>query len=501
MPRLAAFFKKHYPWFVLALAVFLGITFASQCSFLYRINEWEDVHCYYTVASVMRSGGVLYRDIFEQKGPYLYFIHVAAIAIAPGKYWGMYLFELVYAGIFVYATYRTLSLFIQNKLFVTLGSAAVLLLYLISYAFMRGDSVEEMMIPFFALCLYWLIAFAQGKKEITWWRFILSGAFAGLALFSKFPLVAFFAGFGIAVFVLYAKKHEVDKGFLAAAFFLAGLFLSAIPALIYFGVNHAYEELFRVYFYDNIFHYSSAKTMTFLDRLFGFFVSWGVRFGFGYSYFIAILFGFFYIVFCKRIPKDRVFFSVLGVYIAVNAAIVFGGVSYPYYGLPNAAFSFIGVIALYDLLTHKQKAHASIKAHERPVVGTAFAALCALSFLATPNMPRMFVPEQDIMQYQMKEIIDKEDNPTLLNYGTLDIGLYYLCDIKPYSPYFTGLNGEFKEVDDDQNRIVDEGLVTFVVAHSDKLPEHIDDHYLLVYSRNVMDMGRHVTYYLYQRKA
>ena len=72
--------------------------------------------------------------------------------------------------------------------------------------------------------------------------------------------------------------------------------------------------------------------------------AWYVRFAFGYSYFLFILFGFFYIVFNKRIRKDKVFYSVLLPYITMNLMIVVGGVSYSYYGLPNSIFAFIGVL-------------------------------------------------------------------------------------------------------------------------------------------------------------
>ena len=501
MNKIGSFLKKHYPWFVLALAVFLAVTFASQCSFLYRMNEWNDVHCYYTVGMMMREGKVLYRDIMEQKGPYLYFIHLAAIAISPGKYWGMYLFELVYGWIFAYATYRTLRLFITHRPFAVLGTCGVLVAYYVSFAFMQGDSVEELMVPFFALTLYWLIKMAKGLGDIPWWKLILTGAFAGLALFCKFPLIAFYAGFGGTVFVLLCIRKQVGKAFLDAGLFLVGLGVSAIPALAYFASNNTLSDLWQTYFYDNIFHYSSAKSMGAGERILGYLSAWVVRFGFGYSYFIPILFGFFYAVFSKRIKKDRVFFSILAPYCALNLALVVGGVSYAYYGLPNAAFAFIGVVALDELIRGKPKFKAALQAKAKPLLGGAAALLCVVSFAGTPNMSRMFVAEKDIMQYQMKAVIEKENNATLLNYGVLDAGVYYLCDIQPTTKYFCGLNGDFAELKAEQQRIVDEGLVTFVLANSAAMPERIDVHYAQVYSFDYRDMWGGSTYYLYKLKA
>ena len=44
----------------------LMLLFTSQCSPLYPINVWGDANCLLTVGRVMKRGGVLYRDIYEQ---------------------------------------------------------------------------------------------------------------------------------------------------------------------------------------------------------------------------------------------------------------------------------------------------------------------------------------------------------------------------------------------------------------------------------------------------
>ena len=47
----------------------------SQSSPLYPLNTWGDANCLLTVGRVMKAGGVVYRDIYEQKGPTLYLLH------------------------------------------------------------------------------------------------------------------------------------------------------------------------------------------------------------------------------------------------------------------------------------------------------------------------------------------------------------------------------------------------------------------------------------------
>ena len=72
----------------------LMLLFVSQCSPLYPINLWDDANCLLTVGRVMRRGGVLYRDIYEQKGPLLYLIHALAACVSDTSFWGVYALEI-----------------------------------------------------------------------------------------------------------------------------------------------------------------------------------------------------------------------------------------------------------------------------------------------------------------------------------------------------------------------------------------------------------------------
>ena len=65
--------------FILAL---ISITICSKSSPLYPLNNWDDANCFYTVGRATLNGQVMYRDIFEQKGPWLYFIYMLASLIS-----------------------------------------------------------------------------------------------------------------------------------------------------------------------------------------------------------------------------------------------------------------------------------------------------------------------------------------------------------------------------------------------------------------------------------
>ena len=45
------------------------LTVCSKNSFLYPLNDWVDVNCFFTVGRGVRHGLVPYLDLYDQKGP------------------------------------------------------------------------------------------------------------------------------------------------------------------------------------------------------------------------------------------------------------------------------------------------------------------------------------------------------------------------------------------------------------------------------------------------
>ena len=96
-------------WSTLILSAVIVITLCSKCSPLYPLNDWDDPNCFLTVGRSVCHGKVLYRDIFEQKGPILYFLHSLACLISERSFIGIYFAELIAAVIFLFYSFYLLS--------------------------------------------------------------------------------------------------------------------------------------------------------------------------------------------------------------------------------------------------------------------------------------------------------------------------------------------------------------------------------------------------------
>ena len=51
------------------------LALCSKSSPLYAFNDWMDANIFFTMGKSMFRGKVLYRDVFDHKGPVLYFLY------------------------------------------------------------------------------------------------------------------------------------------------------------------------------------------------------------------------------------------------------------------------------------------------------------------------------------------------------------------------------------------------------------------------------------------
>ena len=232
------------------LTAFVILTICTKSSFLYPFNDWVDSNCFFTVGKSMLHGKVLYRDIYEQKGPWLYFLHAGAYLISHKTFFGVYLLELFAGTVFLYFAAKTLFLYKARGVYLVLPllGAAVYA----SRSFCHGDSVEELVLPIFAVCLYLSEKSFSLNKTLSVRQWFAIGALAGLVLWMKFNLVGFFVGWALVPLYKTLRRNGISGVFKAAGSVLLGVLLPSLPVFLYFGVTKSFCDLWTAYFYNNL---------------------------------------------------------------------------------------------------------------------------------------------------------------------------------------------------------------------------------------------------------
>ncbi len=474
---------------LLFLSVFV-ITICSKSSPLYPLNDWDDPNCFFTVGKAMAEGKILYRDIFEQKGPLLYMLHELTCFISRRTFLGVYFVEITACFLFLYFSYKTLTLFSKGKSILVMAPLAALAFT--SLSFCSGDSAEELCMPFLSYALYVSLKSIKSNRSLPLANALLCGIGLGAVLWIKFTMLSFYIGICSAFVIIYIMQKKYLRILTSALAIIAGMLIASIPVIWYFAGNGAFSELYEVYIYDNMFLYSTGSQLPPVIRqivnLFSGLLSFAMYNTFG---FICLIFGYI-LVYRKEDRNMKIAFT------AITASAFFfsfiGGRAYAYYSYIMTVFTPVGMAFIYDL---------AIKAAEKKKRGKAVlkAGACVFSLLVTLFMCRntylIFTPKEELPQFRFEKHISQKENATLLNYGFLDGGFYTVTGIVPDCRYFCELNIEIPEMYAEQNDYAENGRVDFIVTKDEK-PEF--EKYELIDECGARYWNDISMYYLYRKK-
>ena len=259
--------KKRLNLYALIIPLFLITGFFcvavnSKNSFLYSFNDSFDVHCFVTTAKAMLRGDILYRDIYEQKGPMLYFIYMIGLRITDSSFLGVYLIESLFFSVFILFVFKTAKLYIDKDLPCTVIAIITAVISSSTKCFLAGGQCEELSLPFLAVTLYLVLRYFKKDypNRISAFHIIIIGICFSVLFWMKYVMVGLFIGLVLAIIILQIKNKKPGYIFLYAFEFLIGFAIGSLPVIIYFYRHNAFGELWECYFYNLIFKYGGGSS-------------------------------------------------------------------------------------------------------------------------------------------------------------------------------------------------------------------------------------------------
>lgn len=452
--------KKSYVFLLMTAA--LIITICSKSSPLYPLNDWVDANCFFTVGKSMLHGKVLYRDIVEQKGFYLYVLHALGYLISNTTFFGMYLLEIAAAFAFLVYTYKIALLFCSDADVLYLIPVLAAFVYG-THAFSHGDSAEEFCLPLLAYALWAGLKALRNNETLTNKEFFWIGVTSGCVLWIKYTMLGFYLGWFIVPAYLMIRGRAWKKLAASVAAIALGVGAATLPVIVYFLANGALHDLWQVYFYDNMFVYSSVEgvkhgTLTNIVR-----GSYNALQNNG-EITLSIILG----IAWFGMAKKGVILAQLLCSMLCTAVFVFCGDNQPrYYALVFAAFVPAALPMLGWLLARVPESIRRCSRWACPVCGI------LLALLLNNNAYMLRYTKADLPQFAFQKYVDQVEKPTLLNYGFLDGGFYTVYGIVPHCKYFCKTNMELKEMIETQNNYVEQGLSDFVVTRGKEIKSEL----------------------------
>lgn len=469
------------------------VTLCSKCSPIYPFNDWVDANCFFTVGKSMLSGLVPYRDLMEQKGPMVYFLHAFAALISYRTFFAIWLVELVVCFAFACYAAKTIALFTRLDK-VSLGCLSLMMtIAYASYSFAHGDSTEELCLAFLAYANFvGLRAMKQGKlPELR--EFFIIGITSGCVLWTKYSLLGFYIGWIIVPFVLSLRNREIVRFAKSIGAVVLGVALISVPVVVYFAWQGALGELFNVYFINNITGYSHSETSgTLIENV----IHGGVSMSSPFLY-VLLMAGALW-AWAKK--QSIVLWNQLLCYLVLFVMIYGGGRDYNYYAFILWFIIPFGTIAMADAARSFAGSWAQTSLLKKLSPALCLLICLTLAYFYSSNTYLLKHSQEELPQYRAKQIIEQYDldhEPTLLNYGFLDGGFYTTLGIVPTCRCFCWLNIDLQEIWDVQNECVMEQQVDFVVTRDADIPE--DAPYQLIDTYSFYFSGGMRTYKLYYR--
>jgi len=491
---------------------FLFLLIATKSSPLYPFNDWVDTNASFTMGKAMMNGRVLYRDIFDQRGPLLYFLFGLAYLISKTSFLGVFIFEVLSFSVFLFFSYKLLILYLDIEYaIITLPVLAAVVLNLKSFS--HGGSPEEFCLPLVVISLYYLLNYFRNihPKPMPLRQVFLNGIIAGCVLWIKFSLLGFWFGWMVSIFIIIIIKHGLLRALEAALVFIFGMFTATLPWLLYFGINHSIVEWINSYLIINLTSYSDYSQGSSLIPNIKYIP---IKF-FGHLLLNPIIVGHLYLGFFVFLT-NKIFISgflkklsILLCFLLLSISVFGFGQSHTYYFLIFSPFLTFGFIVVLTLAYQKFGEINSVKLFSIIFI-ISFAIAFIYNFTFHHNSYLLKLEKTDFVQFEFASIINETDNATLLNYGALDSGFYTTTGITPDVRFFQKQNipySRFPIAVNEQNRYIKDRFVDYVViinpiSENNKIIEipFLYQNYTLLETETQKYEDKHFIYLLYKEK-
>lgn len=466
--------NKKYSIFLIFYS-FIILFFCSSFSPLYFFNNWPDVNVYYTIGKGLFFDKIPYKDLFDHKGPIIFFIYGFGYLLSPNSFLGMYILESISLFVSLYFIFKLSKLFLNRIWSFSIACFFPALLFpYIGF----GGSAEEFILPFMFISLYFFINYFYSNSILHKSKIMfIHGIMIGITFFIKLNIIVFwfFPLLAIALILLFNKEF---KSFIYNFFALVlGLLSVCILVVGYFLLNHAFSDFYEGYFVLNS-KYSAVNQFSLHSVLSRVYVIFRNHLLSSFFVVVGVLFFSFGIPFKHKIAKVSIIvtFVLLLLLLFTSQAVIL------YYYIIYLVFAPLGLIALVLLLNkYFSLSTLNIKILSLTIICVSLVLsitekkLFYYSFSDLYHRQNVFVTPQMVLAEAISSSTDKSLLCVGFNYH---IDIFSLAEIVPNVKYFFTPNilyDYYPSLFEEQMSYIDKQLIQFVVIKDDYMYKSMFD--------------------------
>lgn len=244
--------------------IFLAL-FSYYSSPITTVDNGADAAFFRLVGQGMTKGSLPYRDFFDMKGPFLFFIEYIGQLISYGRM-GVFIMQWINLTAVLLVISKTFELCNVNNLLARLG-LLLPILCVASFTFEGGNLTEEFSLFEILSCLYiGLIYFEKCGEENDFWQrkiYFLAGAWfgicVGLLVMIRMTNAAFIFAIALVILIQLIVEKKFPQIAIVAVSFLAGIMISMAPFIVFYAGKGLFNELIDSMFVLG-FKYSGEKS-------------------------------------------------------------------------------------------------------------------------------------------------------------------------------------------------------------------------------------------------
>lgn len=212
-------------------APWIGYVFYADQGWHLAIGQW------------MNEGLVPFKDIFEMKGLFYYFVQYLGVKIAGPQ--GVWLIETLLLTMGYVYLYKFSKLYLSHHWSLLAVFFCMLLYYPLNYT---GDTTESIAFSFVVMSAYYMQKALKEKGELSNWHVWLISLCAVLLLHIKLNYCSYICilGLFIVVRLVVAARYRLLLRYLVL--FLCGMLVFNLPFIVYLCVHGALKDFVDVYF-------------------------------------------------------------------------------------------------------------------------------------------------------------------------------------------------------------------------------------------------------------
>lgn len=254
--RIGSWRKRGYDpiWYLcmLLVGILFLLFFSISTSPLTSNSYGSDSAFFQMVGQSMTKGQIMYKDIFDNKGPYLFLIQYLGQIIGYGRA-GIFFLQILNLCTTLYFVDHTCCILCGDHMWLRIISV-LSFLFLAALTWDCGNLSEEYSLPVLFMCLYLFCKFVYRNAKRVFLYATVFGVSFGFLAFMRITNAIFLCALVAVILIELIYNRQFRFVLLCTAGFVAGFIAAVLPVCIYYAQKHLLSEMLYATFTFNYYY-------------------------------------------------------------------------------------------------------------------------------------------------------------------------------------------------------------------------------------------------------